>query len=361
MSKKRYNPPTVEGSHDGDRVRSAPIIGGALPYKSMFFVACFVIVVLVVLMFIPIGSGGSISKSGDDSEIHNLLGRSYVELGRREVAQDFEEPGYELEYWFWTDRNGAWGYCTEVEVGGGYPSVLMVLDSNIKIVSLIETSDFQVVGTKRQAEFEEALDNYRGRTLMEFTYLETSIPSGDTAEFRGLLRDAVAQAMKVIYIQTNGMDIFNSNFPQGIKFAKVGTELENWSTATADGATITSADYRGRKYAFLATSSCGSCINTVIGVSQRLQNEGRLSPEQIIVIFTSADDKADNLKKRLSGEVLVYDRGQTGFSKQISLTESTPCMMLVNSDGIVAAKAGSRSLDDTSSQDKILENFFGMP
>ena len=276
MSKKKYNPITEQKS-----VKKKSI--GEPPYKALFYIACVLIVILFVIIVIPFG-GSSGNSASSDSEIHELMGRAYVDLGRKAEASDIDDSSKKITYWTWTDQNGAWGYCTKLSIPG-YSDVLMVVDSNIKIITMIADGPLGI-GPKGQAEFEDVLVSYEGRSLLEFTYLETSIPEGDTAQFRGLLRDITAQALKILYVEVNGENMFRSNFPQGIKFAKVGTKLEPWSVDLYRGGSARSDDYRGRKYAFLSTSSCGSCRNTIINISQRLQNEGGLSTDQIFIIFT---------------------------------------------------------------------------
>jgi len=351
MSKKKYKPIT-ETKVEKKRTTGEP------PYKVLFYIACALVVVLFVIMVVPFG-GSSGSRASSDEDIHELIGKSYVDLGRKAVATDIDDMSKKATYWTWTDQNGAWGYCTKLDIPG-YPDVLMVVDLNIKIITMIADGPLGI-GPKGQAEFEDVLVSYEGRSLLEFTYLETSIPEGDTAQFRGLLRDITAQALKILYVEVNGEQMFRSNFPQGIKFAKVGTKLEPWSTKLYKGGTADSDDYRGRKYAFLSTSSCGSCRNTVINISQRLQNEGGLSTDQIFIIFTSQEEKIHYIEKQMSGENLIHDLSQRKFSREIFLTEASPCMMLVDGNGVVTAKAGSRLLNDDDSLNEILQQFFSAP
>ncbi len=357
MAKKKYMPITDEDVAPEKKVRKPKASGEGFNYKTLFYVSLILVVLLIAVFVIP--WGGSSSNETHDEKIHTLLGSSYVELGRKETATDIDDASNKVVYWTWNDRNGAWGYCTELPIPG-YPNVLLVVDSNVKVVGMIETSPIGA-GIKRQAEYKDILEKYSGKSLLDFTYIETSIPEGETSKFRGLLRDAAANAMKVLYIEVNGESMFRSNFPQGIKFAKVGSKLEPWSVELYGGGTLSSNQYKGRKYAFLATSSCGSCRNTIVNISQRLQNEGRMGTDQIIMIYTSKEEKLEYLQKQITDEPVILDVSQRGFSTKISLTESTPCMMLVDGNGTVVAKAGSQILSDTSSMNKILEGFFSAP
>jgi hypothetical protein len=354
MGKKKYNPivETVEPKKR-EVAKREPGKKGEAPFKILFFLSILLVVILFVAFVVPWNSN---KASTNDSKIHELLGNSYVELGRKESATDIDDPSFKITYWTWSDRNGTWGYCTELPIPG-YPNILLVVDSNVRIISMIETGDLGV-GVRGKAEFKDALEKYNDKTLIDFTYLENTIHEGETAKFRGLLRDSAMKSMKVLYIEVNGESMFNSNFPQGLKFASVGTKLKAWTVELHGGGTISSKDFKGRKYAFLATSSCGSCRNTVVNISQRLQNEGGMSTDQIIFIYTSKEEKLSYLQKQMNGEQLVLDVSQRGFSKKISLTESTPCIMLVDGNGIVNAKAGSQLLNDANSLNKILEGYF---
>lgn len=359
MGKKKYTPITDEDVVVEKKVRKPKKTGEGLGYKTLFYVTLGLAVLLLALFTVPSLFGSGSSKETHDEKIHTLLGSSYVELGRKETATDIDSSSNKVVYWTWNDRNGAWGYCTELPIPG-FPNVLMVVDSNVKVMGMIETKPIGA-GVKRQAEYKDILEKYTGKSLLDFTYIETNIPEGETAKFRGLLRDAAANAMKVLYIEVNGESMFRSNFPQGIKFAKVGSKLEPWSVELHKGGTLSSNQYKGRKYAFLATSSCGSCRNTIINISQRLQNEGRMGTDQIVMIFTSKEEKLHYFEKQMTSEHLVLDISQRGFSSKISLTESTPCIMLIDGEGTVVAKAGSQTLNDADALNKILENYFSAP
>ncbi len=362
MSKKKYKPILSESAIKEQapaktvRREGAPSTGNV--YKTWFFILLAAYVALFGVFVVILSSSGGGASTSQDSNISTVLGKSYVELGRREEAPDPEDPSYSLTYWTWTDRNNAWGYCADVPIPlAQYPSILLIVDPNIKILKLQPMSEFSTAGIDRRAELKDVLTRYEGRTLVDFVNLETTISEGETRVFREVLRDNIAKALKVMYVKINGLDQFKATFPQGIKFAKIGTKLNPWSTVTKDGLEVSDAYYRGRKYAIFTTTSCGSCINTVMGLAGRLQTEGGMSADQVIVVFTSAKDKSEVLKSQLKGEHVIYDENMKGISKTLNLFEG-PSMMLIDGKGVVFAKEPSNRLSDSISVDKVLQMYF---
>jgi hypothetical protein len=291
--------------------------------------------------------------------VATVLGKSYVELGKREEAQDMDDLNTKIDYWTWTDRNNAWGYCSIIPVED-HPSMLLIVDPNMKIIKIEPTSEFSVAGGDKRAEYREILTRYEGRTLADFTSLESTIGNTETRFFREMLRDNIAQTLKVMYVKLIGKSVFESNFPQGIKFAKIGTKLNPWKTIDSNGQEIGSAQYSGSKYAIFATTSCGSCVNSVMAHSAKLQNEGRMSASQIVIVFTSAKEKVEFLKNQLRGEHLVMDENMKGIGKELHLFDG-PSMMLVSKDGIVFSKETNTTLNDTMAVDKVLQEYYKLP
>lgn len=326
------------------------------PFKIIAYTFMSTTLVLLIILTATLFSCSSGGASSSDSSIASVLGKSYVTLGRKEVAANPDDKSQEITFWTWQDRNNAWGYCTVMDVPN-YPSILLIVDANFKIEKLQEMSEFPIAGADKRAEYRDILGRYEGRTLVDFTSLELNVAEGDTRIFREMLRDQVARSLMTMYVKINGDEQFNTLFPQGIKFAKVGTKLNAWSVSDADGKEISSNYYAGRKYAIFTTTSCGSCINTCIGLAQRLITEGSMSPDQISIVFTSAKDKVDYLKNQMKGEHLVYDENMRGFAKSLNLFEG-PSVMLVNSEGIVIAKEPSQRLSDQVNVDKVLQIFF---
>lgn len=360
MSKKKYVPVAKTPAE------TAPVLKakGFEPqqgdfWKKMFFVSTALALVFAVILGFTLFVGSSSGGSKSDSDIETVLGKSYVDLGKREQAQDPEDLNTKIDFWTWTDRNNAWGYCSVVPVDG-YPSILVITDPNLKIMRLMQTTEFSVAGGDKRAEFEKILENYEGRTLQDFTNLESTIGDTETRFFREMLRDGIAQTLKILYVKMNTKEVFDSHFPQGIKFAKIGTKLNPWKTFNADGEEVSSSTLGGSKYAIFATTSCGSCINTVMGFAQKLETEGRMSPKQIIIVFTAAKEKVDFLKGQMKGEHLVMDENMKGIGKELNLFEG-PSMMLVNSDGVVFSKETNTTLNDTTSMDKVLQEFHKLP
>ena len=357
MPKKKYKPIVWSEESGKPIMKSQTLKTINVNYKSMFYavLSLAIILALTLIVFIVLSKGNTSVVSSNDTNIESVLGKSYVELGKKEIATDPDDPTLNISYWTWTDRNGAWGYTTEVPISG-YPTVLLVADSNLKIIKLQPEAEFSAAGADRRADYKEALDRYEGRSLLEFTYFESAVVEGETRIFREMLRDGVAQYLKILYVKLNGIEQFNSTFPQGIKFAKVGTILNAWKTIDDGGIELSDSYYRGKKYVIFATSSCGSCINSVMDAAQRLQTTNGFSKDQIIVIFTSPKDKVDILKGRITGEHLVFDLDLRGVGKELQLQEP-PSMMLVDSEGAVFAKEPSVRLQDPLNVDKILQMY----
>lgn len=362
MSKKKYVPVAktpVEAVTQPVRQRKEADPGNGSFWKNLFYVATSVAVVLAIVLAFTLFTGGSSGGGGSDSDVATVLGKSYVELGKREDAQDLDNLNTKISYWTWTDRNNAWGYCSLIPVEG-YPSMLLIVDPNMKIIKLEPTTEFSVAGGDKRAEYREILTRYEGRTLADFTSLESTIGDTETRFFREMLRDGIAQTLKVMYVKLIGKEVFESNFPQGIKFAKIGTKLNAWKTINTNGEEVSSSAFSDSKYAIFATTSCGSCVNTVMGLAARLENEGKMSPSQVVIVFTSAKEKVEFLKNQLRGEHLVMDENMKGIGKELNLFDG-PSMMLVNRDGIVFSKETNTTLNDTMAVDKVLQEFFKLP
>jgi hypothetical protein len=239
-----------------------------------------------------------------------------------------------------------------------YPDLLLMTDATLKIQKIKNITDFPKAGADRRAEYLDILTRYDNRSLDAFQRLEKGNDDGEVRNFREILRDKIAKALKVMNISENGIDWFRQNYPQGIKFSKVGSTLDPWRVTCEDGREINSSMFTGRKYAFLSATKCGKCRATVTEIAQDMVTKGGMSKDQIIFIFAGMPEETNTLKDMLTGEYLVKDPDQANFCKMISFTEGSPSMMLIDSSGTVVAKEDATSLDDMPAREKILKSFY---
>ena len=367
MTKKRFTPVeplNVAPMAENVQKKKNPLQGEASPqqgsFKTLFIISCVAIVVLGYFAFFGRGTtNGSPRTSAANSEIQIALGKAYVELGQvSENVADPDDASNKVTFWRFTDIRGSWGYCTVLTMPNPYPNLLLMTDATLKITKVKNMSDFPMAGADRRAEYLDAMMRYENRTLLDFQRLEGSTDEGEVREFREIMRDNIAKALKVMCIDQNGIDWFTQNFPQGIKFSKIGSKLEPWRVTCEDGREINSSMLAGRKYAFFSASACGSCRATVTEISQDMLTKGGMGKDQIIFIFTGKPEEKAKIKDMLSGEYLVLDQDQANFCKMISFMEGSPSMMLIDSSGTVFAKENSTSLNDAEGRAKTLKNFY---
>lgn len=366
MTKKRFTP--VESlnvtpvTDNVQKRKSVSQTDGTSPqsnFKTLFIISCVAIVVLGYFAFFGRGSGGSSKTTTANSDVQAVLGRAYVELGQvSENVTDPDDSSNKVTFWRFSDIRGTWGYCTMLTMPNPYPNLLLMTDATLKITKIKNMSDFPMAGADRRAEYLDAMSRYDNRTLLDFQHIEKSTDEGEVRTFREIMRDSIAKALKVMCIDQNGIDWFRQNFPQGIKFSKVGTKLEPWRVTCEDGREINSSMLAGRKYAFLSASACGSCRATVTEISQDMLTKGGMGKDQLIFIFTGKPEEKSKMKDMLSGEYLVLDQDQANFCKMISFTEGSPSIMLIDSSGTVFAKEDATSLNDVEGRAKTLKNFY---
>lgn len=328
-------------------------------FKTLFIVSCVAIVVLAYFAFFGGGSGGTTKSSFATSDAQAVLGKAYVELGQvYENVSDPDDPSNKITFWRFSDIKNSWGYCTVLPMPNPYPDMLLMTDATLKIQKIKNMGDLPMAGADRRAEYLDAMSRYDNRTLIDFQHLERWTDEGEVRTFREILRDRLANALKIMSISENGIDWFRQNFPQGIKFSKVGSKLEPWRVTCEDGRDINSSMLAGRKYAFLSATKCGSCRATVTEIAQDMVTNGGMGKDQIIFIFAGKPEEKSTLKDMLTGEYLVMDPDQANFCKMISFTEGSPSMMLVDSSGTVVAKEDATSLNDVEGRNKILKEFY---
>lgn len=363
MTKKRFTPV--------DPLNVAPVAGTVQQkknvsqessqgnFKTLFIISCVVIVVLGYFAIFGHGSGGSSKTTIANSDVAAVLGKAYVELGQvSENVTDPDDASNKVTFWRFTDIKGSWGYCTILTMPNPYPNLLMMTDATLKITKIKNMSDLPMAGADRRAEYLDAMTRYDNRTLLDFQHLERWTDEGEVRTFREILRDNIAKSLKVMCIDQNGLDWFSQNFPQGIKFSKVGTKLEPWRVTCEDGREINSSMLAGRKYAFLSASACGSCRATITEISQDMLTKGGMGKDQLIFIFTGKPEEKAKMKDMLSGEYLVLDQDQANFCKMISFAEGSPSLMLIDSTGTVVAKEDATSLNDVEARAKLLKEFY---
>jgi hypothetical protein len=364
MTKRRFTP--VESAH-AEPVKQQPVrkhvqAEPSQPnnYKTLFIVACVVILVLGYLAFFGNKGGGSIgSISATKSELTTVLGTTYIELSKtNENIPDPDEPGTKVTYWRFSDLIGNNAYCTILSMPEPFPNMLLVTDINLKIMKVKNITDFSKAGSDRRAEYIDMMSRYEGRSLLDFSTLERAYDEGEMRQFREMLRDRIAIALKVMYINEMSYESFKSMFPQGIKFSRVGSKLEPWVATTEDGREINSSMFAGKKYAFLSASACGSCRATITEISQDMRTTGNMDPSQIILIFTGKPEEKSKMKTNMAGEYLILDPDQSSFCKKISFTDSSPSALLIDQNGMVFGKEGPTGLNDIEARRKLLEGFY---
>lgn len=366
MTKKRFTPveqqtPAAPEFERETKPKASNGASQATMFRNLFLIACAAVLVLAYFAFFS-GSTGSSAKLGTDGDVQAVLGKTYVELGNKyDNIPDPEDSTTKVTYWRFSDMSQRWGFCSIIKMPEPYPNMLMITDAGLKITKIKNMNEFSQAGADKRAEYSDVMLRYEGRSLNEFSYLESSPDEGSITQFREILRDSLAKALKVMYINEYGMDSFKANFPQGIKFSKVGTRLETWRVTTEDGKEIGSGNFEGRKYAFLSASACGSCRARITEIAQDMKTKGGMKPDQIIIIYTGKPEEKAKIKDMLAGEYLVLDPDSANFCKMISFTEGSPSMMLVDSKGIVVAKENSRGLEDEETKRKTLENFYSTP
>ncbi len=365
MTKRRFTPVETNAAAPEIERETKPRVNDgssqATMFRNLFLIACAAVLVLAYFAFFSGSTGGS-AKSGADGDVQAILGKTYVELGNKYASiPDPEDQTTKVTYWRFSDMSQRWGFCSVITMPEPYPNMLMITDAGLKITKIKNMNEFSQAGADKRAEYTDVMNRYEGRSLTEFSYLESSPDEGAIRQFREILRDSLAKALKVMYINEYGMDSFKANFPQGIKFSKVGTKLEPWRVTTEDGKEIGSGNFEGRKYAFLSASACGSCRAKITEIAQDMKTKGGMKPDQIVIIFTGKPEEKAKIKDMLAGEYLVLDPDSANFCKMISFTEGSPSMMLVDSKGIVVAKENSRGLEDEEAKNKTLESFYNNP
>ena len=367
MTKRRFTPVdsngnTSEGYFPAKKLENVPSPnGGGANFKTLFIIACVAILVLGYFAFFggKGSSGGTGSLAVSNSEVLKALGTSYIEIGKvKENVQDTDDPTNKVTYWQFSDVRGNWNFCSVITMPDPFPNVILITDATLKISKVKNITDFSKAGADRRAEYNDAMKNWEGRSLVDFSSLERSSDEGDLRKFRELLRDGLAKTLKVMCVEEYGQEWFAQNFPQGIKFSRVGTKLQPWRVQCEDGREISDGTFAGRKYAFMSASSCGSCRATISEISQDMRTRGGMSPDQIIMIFTGKPEEKDKMKTMMAGEYLVLDADQANFCKMISFTEGSPAIMLIDQNGMVYAKEGAASLNDAQGRDKLLQGYY---
>lgn len=144
------------------------------------------------------------------------------------------------------------------------------------------------------------------------------------------MKEKIGQALKLFIIAEDGYGRYKERFPGGIMAITGETQID-WPKDMVDtkGKALEMADYQGNVVVFIHMSSCGSCMNTAVGVWEDLINFG-VSKDQIIFISKSMQEKLGDFEKRIDGSSLVIDPGMK-HTLPLNL-HGSPSMTAVDAD-----------------------------
>ncbi len=193
---------------------------------------------------------------------------------------------------------------------------------------------------------------YRGlRPEMFFMTIGKTPKNASYIPYAQGIREAVAQSLKLMYIEKFGFDKYRIEFPSGMLSFKPGMAVPIPPMETTKKTKITPQSLAGKPTVFILISSCASCRNRALEVKSILTKAG-LAENRIIFISKSPVDKLEGFLRQIGNSHLVIDSDQR-ISAMLNLS-SSPSLLAINSRLSATAQLDSAKLSSNSELNVVL-------
>ncbi|NLI40565.1 MAG: hypothetical protein GX421_05215 [Caldisericales bacterium] len=193
---------------------------------------------------------------------------------------------------------------------------------------------------------------YKGATPEQLAFLNARIPQNDKfTPYAMAVRSAVASAVKLFIIDTQGYPAYQKKYPYGILSFHPGTLFVLPKMKTDSGKEISGAYFKGRPYVVIFVSSCASCRKRAREIANILGKFG-IGPDQVVFLSSSEKAKLEEFLGQIKGSHLFIDLKKDLAS--LMLFDSTPSLLAVDSSSKVVGQLDSTRLNGDAELNELL-------